>query len=101
MRARDELAPHLVCLWAAARAGCTEAAREFLAKLLKAAAAKGPPDPEKIREALQCARAMHAYRDGRPYCHVCLCTEDSGCPGGCTWTDVEKTICSNPACVKA
>jgi hypothetical protein len=42
--------------------------------------------------------ATKAYL-GNYDCHAR--TEDSGCPGGCTWTDVKKTICSNPACVKA
>jgi hypothetical protein len=99
--ARDTLAPLLVSLWAAARCGETEVAGELLAELLHAGAAKGPADAEKIREALQRARAMHAYRDGRPYCHVCLCTEESGCPDGCTWTNADRTVCSNPVCVKA
>ena len=28
-------------------------------------------------------------------CHVCGCTEDNACPGGCWW--VEKDLCSNCA----
>jgi len=100
--AHDTLAPPLVSLWAAARAGETEAAHELLAELLAAGAAKGPPaDPEKIREALQTAHAMRAFHDGRPYCRVCLCTEESACPGGCSWANRWRTICTNPVCVKA
>jgi hypothetical protein len=30
----------------------------------------------------------------RGTCCVCGCTEDRPCPGGCSWTDPEKTLCS-------
>lgn len=30
-------------------------------------------------------------------CRVCGCTEDAACPGGCSWADKTKTLCSRCA----
>jgi len=30
----------------------------------------------------------------RGVCHVCGCTDDRGCDGGCSWADETGTICS-------
>lgn len=32
------------------------------------------------------------------HCRICGCTEDRACAGGCSWTNPEKTLCSNPSC---
>jgi ParB/RepB/Spo0J family partition protein len=32
-------------------------------------------------------------------CRFCGCTEDDACPGGCSWANVEETICDSPACL--
>jgi len=82
---RDRFAEHLVRIWAALCA-MEDVRQEKL---------------DKISEALHCANAMQAYRKGRPYCHVCLCTEEAGCEGGCSWANKEKTVCTTPACLAA
>lgn len=27
-------------------------------------------------------------------CRFCVCTDDKGCEGGCSWVDQERTVCS-------
>jgi hypothetical protein len=38
-------------------------------------------------------------------CRHCRCTEDNACSLGngepCWWTNNERTVCSNPSCIKA
>lgn len=38
-------------------------------------------------------------------CRHCGCTEDNACKlgngEGCWWTNNERTVCSNPSCIKA
>ena len=34
----------------------------------------------------------------RGVCKKCGCTDEHACPGGCSWTNKERTLCS--ACVK-
>lgn len=31
-------------------------------------------------------------------CRYCKCTELRACPGGCTWIDAERTVCSSMPC---
>lgn len=30
-------------------------------------------------------------------CRVCCCTDDAACEGGCSWADVEHTLCTGCA----
>lgn len=95
--ARDPAAAHLVTLWAAVRGGDADAIDSLTDDLLEIAKRVKPISDEKLIEATHCALAMEAYRSGAPYCHVCLCTEEHACTGGCEWANANKTICT--ACV--
>lgn len=109
--ARDQLAPMLVTLWAAVKGGAFDSAKRVTADLLERAYEESrEPTTEtrvsKILEARRCAIAMQAYQKDEPYCHVCLCTEDTACvlhkhTTTCSWANAEKTICSNPSCMEA
>jgi hypothetical protein len=32
-------------------------------------------------------------------CRYCGCTERRACPGGCSWANLEETVCSAPECM--
>jgi len=39
--------------------------------------------------------------EGEPgTCRFCGCTDDNGCPGGCSWANEEETICNSPKCLE-
>jgi len=99
--ARDRFAHGLVRLWASLRSHDYESAAIDFAHLCEFAKAGRRKDDKKTTEALACAGAMEAYYEGNPYCHVCLCVEWVPCPGGCSWANKEKTVCTNPACLAA
>lgn len=40
-------------------------------------------------------KTEHYQKSGR--CRVCGCTEEYGCPGGCEWADLWRTLCSRCA----
>ena len=33
-------------------------------------------------------------------CRYCKCTDARACPEGCSWYDLEQTVCDSLACVK-
>lgn len=103
--ARDRLAAPLVQMWSHLRDHNPEGAAVSFALAMEEMRQKQAEKQDKVSEALRLADAIHAYRQGQPYCRVCLCTEaapcylDSGDP--CTWTNEAKIICDNPECVAA
>lgn len=32
-------------------------------------------------------------------CRFCRCTDREACPEGCTWYDIQHTVCDSPICV--
>jgi hypothetical protein len=51
-------------------------------------------DPEKIEAAV---KALDAHPEAillPGVCHVCGCTDDAACDGGCSWADDARTICT-------
>lgn len=49
------------------------------------------PQPSPIKSVSEAASGV---------CRVCGCTQGSACPGGCRWTDLDRTLCSNPRCTR-
>lgn len=64
--ARDELAPWVVAIWAAARDKNQAAFYDAAASLFRAADKKDPADPLKISEANGCALSMMGWKTENP-----------------------------------
>jgi hypothetical protein len=49
------------------------------------------------RHVVQVATKVVSYAeflDDDPRCQICGCTEDRACPGGCSWANPQRTLCS-------
>jgi hypothetical protein len=41
-----------------------------------------------------CYPLVYTARPGAGMCKLCGCTRQYACPGGCSWADSSKTVCS-------
>lgn len=65
----------------------TAAAQRLTAKAHKALMAGLRPDQVQLARG-----ASEASLAGEPACRVCGCTENSPCPGGCSWAEDPKML---------
>jgi hypothetical protein len=50
---------------------------------------------EKLQKAAAAVRQWAIAQLPRGVCRTCGCTENHGCPGGCSWVDGTETLCSS------